>query len=110
MVDEQVSIVEFPPVSPENLVRLGEDLLRASSIPISFDCQHISAEGRQYLSSISGLISRGKISPMGLAEVVDLAKIFQKAGLLHCIFSRSLMPLVVRLCWARLLVMWMPQF
>jgi len=47
--------VEFPPVSPDNLIRLGEDLLRTNSLPISGDFYPVP-RSTQYLSPISNLM------------------------------------------------------
>jgi len=74
------NLVEFPPVSPENLIRLGEDLLHVCPIHDKVRCA--SLKGR-HLPSISAMISRGKISPTGLSseDATALAEIFRKVSL-----------------------------
>jgi len=57
VADEQDDPVDFLSVSPRNLIRLGEDLLRASSIPTTLTNSPTTPEDRQYLSSVSDLIS-----------------------------------------------------
>jgi len=88
-------LVKFPLLSPENLVRLGEDLLHVC--PIYNHLRFIHPQDK-HRSSISALISRGKTSPTGLSseEALALARIFRKVSLPHQIPSQHLMPLVVR--------------
>ena len=88
-------LVEFPPLSSENLIRLGEDLLHACPIHTRV---RDTPQSNKYLSSISALISRGKTSPTGLSseEATALAEIFHKVSLPHQIPSQRLTPLVVR--------------
>ena len=88
-------LVEFPPLSPENLVRLGEDLLQACSIYNQI--RHIPPRDKNR-SSISALISRGKASPTGLSSegAAALAENFRKVPLPHQITSQCLTYLVVR--------------
>ena len=89
-------LVEFPPVSPENLIRLGEDLLHV--YPIYREHRN-EAWGKEYLSSISTVISRGtRTSPTNLSseEATALAEAFRKVSLSRHIPSRCLTLLVVR--------------
>ena len=90
-------LVEFPPISPENLIRLGEDLLHVHPIYCEVWGWIYREEG-EYVSSISNMISRGKTSPTGLSseEATALAETFRKVPLPHQIPSRCLTPLVVR--------------
>jgi len=93
-------LVEFPLVRRRNLIRLGEDLLHASSIPTAIAYYDVTSTERQYLSSISDLISRDRTSPIGLspAETAALAGRFRKVPI-PCSISQalSLTPLMVRL-------------
>jgi hypothetical protein len=51
---------EFPPVGPENLVRVAEDSLQVYSTLLRLEPSYGAvASDRKYISSISGLISRG---------------------------------------------------
>ena len=88
--DEQTDyVVEFPPLRPKNLIRLGEDLLHASLIPISGD-YYPHTEQDQYLSSISALTLRNRNSPTDLSpmEEAELEEALRKVHLPHWIFSR----------------------
>ena len=95
---QTVDSVEFPPVRPKNLIRLGEDLLRASLIPATGMSYPVGAEDRQYLSLVSDMISRDRYSPTGLSpeESEALAETFRKVNSPHWALSQSLTPLVVR--------------
>jgi len=88
-------LVEFPPLSPENLIRLGEDLLHVCSIYNQI--RYIPPQDKNR-SSISALISRGKKSPTGLSSegAAALAEIFLEVPLPHQITSQCLTHLVVR--------------
>ena len=73
----------FPPVGPENLIRLGEDLLRASSIlnqELQLTGYSIRPENRECVSEISDLMSINRTSPTGLSskEAAELAKTFRR--------------------------------
>lgn len=74
-------LVVFPPVCNKNLIRLREDLLRASS---ALPYQTIGDE-HQYLSSISDLLSRDKTSQTDLssAEATELERMFRMVSLPH---------------------------
>jgi len=89
-------LVEFPPLGPEDLVRLGEDLLHIC--PIYNKVRYHSQEDDEHLSSISNVISRGMISPMGLSseEATALAERFRKVPLPRQICSQCLTHLVIR--------------
>jgi len=88
-------LVEFPPLSPKNLVRLGEDLLHAHPI---HDRVRVcfQPESDKYLSSISAMMSSSKTSRKGLSseEATALAELFRKVSLPHQIPSQCLTPLV----------------
>ena len=88
-------LVEFPSLSPENLIRLGEDLLRACTIHGEV---RSAPTNNKYLSSISALMPRGKTSPTGLSseKATALAEIFRNVSLPRQIPSQYLTPLVVR--------------
>jgi len=116
VADEQDASVEFPSVSPVNLIRLGEDLLRASSIPTTITNSTTTLEDRQRLLSISGLISgvgtlttdlppaeaAALLSPeetaalLSPAEVTALAETFREARLPPWILPQSLTRLTDR--------------
>ena len=70
-------LVEFPPLSPEDLLRLGEDLLHVYPIW----CEHGKyARNNECVSSVSAVISRGTNPPTGLStdEATELAETFRK--------------------------------
>jgi hypothetical protein len=62
--------VTFPVVGPENLVRLAEDSLQVNSTLLRMNPSYggVVAD-REYISSISGLISRDATSPTRLSSV-----------------------------------------
>jgi len=88
-------LVDFPPLSPENLIRLGEDLLHACLI---HNRARSTPESNRYLSSISAIMPRGETAPtrLSLEEATALAEIFRKVSLPHQISSQCLTSLVVR--------------
>jgi len=88
-------LVEFPPLSPENLIRLGEDLLH--TCPIHNQARSTPLNNK-YLSPISAMMPRGKTAPtrLSLEEATALAEIFRKVYLPHQISSQCLTSLVVR--------------
>ena len=108
VADEQVDLVEFPSVSLKNLVQLGVDVLRASSIPATVANSPTTTEDLPYLSSISNLISGNKTFPEDLpieettawlspAEVEALAETFRKVyPSIIQVLSQSLTRLMVR--------------
>jgi len=71
--------VEFLPLGPENLIRLGEDLLHTFPI-FQPDERRIPNEDKEHISSISNLVSRNRISPTDLPseEAAALAETFCK--------------------------------
>ena len=109
-------LVKFPPVSHENLIRLGEDLLRAFSaarvhgISNIYQCQSLytrlgsAREGGGYMSLISGLILRDGFPVKSLSSIEEatLTEAFNKVLFLRQVFSQSLTFLVVRLSWSYL--------
>jgi hypothetical protein len=96
--------VTFPAVGPENLVRLAEESLRVHSNLVRLNPLYGDVvEDREYISSISGLISRDATSPTRLSSVEAIALTETSHQVLspHYIFP-SLRPLVDRLdqtCW-----------
>ena len=88
-------LVEFPPLGPEDLIRLGEDLLHVYPIWCKYD-KYLRKD--ECVSSVSAVISRGTISPTDLspAEATVLAETFRKVLLPLQIPSQSLTPLAVR--------------
>ena len=90
-------LVEFPPLGPEDLVRLGEDLLHVYPIWCKYD-KYLRND--ECVSSVSAMISRGTISPTDLspAEATVLAETFRKVLLPRQIPSQRLTPLAVRPC------------
>jgi len=89
-------LVEFPPVSPKDLIRLGEDLLHVCPIYNAID--YHSWRDDEDLPPISALITRGKASPAGLSseDAAALTEIFRKVSHPRQIPSQYLTPLVVR--------------
>ena len=92
--------MEFPPVDPKNLVRLAEDFLQAYSalcqlVPPDYS---VVSRGRIYISSISGLISKGGVSPTNLfpTEAAALAETLRKVSFPRWIFLWFLTLLVGR--------------
>ena len=70
-------LVEFPPLGPEDLVRLGEDLLHVYPIW----CEYRGyAQNDERVSRVSAMISKSKNSPTDLspAEATVLAETFRK--------------------------------
>jgi hypothetical protein len=96
--------VTFPTVGPENLVQLAEESLRVYSTLLRMLPSYGNVvEDREYISSISGLISRDVTSPTRLssAEVAVLTEMSYQVLSLRYTFP-SLRPLVDRLhgtCW-----------
>ena len=88
-------LVEFPPLGPENLVRLGEDLLHVYPIWCKYSNE---ARNDECVSRVSAMISKSKNSPTGLspAEATILAEMFRKVLLPRQIPSQCLTPLAVR--------------
>ena len=87
-------LVEFPPLSPEDLIRLGEDLVHIYPI----HDKHVGYPWHdERVSLISDMISKGKTSPMGLSpeEATLLAEAIRKVPLPRQIPSQCLMPLVI---------------
>ena len=88
-------LVKFPPLGPENLVRLGEDLLHVYPIW----CEYRGyARNDERVSRISVMISKSKNSPTDLspAEATILAEMFREVLLPRQIPSQCLTPLAVR--------------
>ena len=83
VADEKDDLVEFPSISPKNLIQLGEDLLRASSIPATIANSPTTTEDLPYLSSISDLISGDRTFPYDLSpeEAAVLLSPGEVAGL-----------------------------
>jgi len=73
VADEQVDVVEFPSVSPKNLVQLGEDLLRTSSTPTTIANSPTTRVTLPYLPSIYDLISGAKAFPRCLSPAAAAA-------------------------------------
>jgi len=90
--------VEFPSVGLENLIRLGEDLLRVASVPDAILRYPIMDEDCQDILSISDLISRNGTSTTGLSseEAAVLEGTFRKVDFPRWIFPQSLTLRVVR--------------
>ena len=79
--------VDFPPVGPKNLVRLAEDSLRVYSTLRRLNPWYGAvAADREYISSVSGLIStsRDATSPTSLSstEAAALTEIFCEVSFL----------------------------
>jgi hypothetical protein len=93
--------VKFPAVGPDNLVRLAEESLRVYSTLLRLNPSYggVVAD-REYISSISGLISRDPTSPTRLfsAGAAVLRKMLHQVLPLRYTFP-SLRPLVDRLRW-----------
>jgi len=89
-------LVGFPSVSPEDLIRLGEDLLHV--YPIYYEDPTFSKRDGETISSISEVILRGKTTPTGLSseEATALSETFREVLLPRQIPSHCLTPLVVR--------------
>ena len=68
-------------------------------MPTAIAYYDVTSTERQYLSSISDLISKDRTPPMGLssADAVALAERFREVRLPRRIFPQSPTPLVVRL-------------
>ena len=61
--------VRFPAVGPENLVRLAEESLQVYSTLLRLNPSYGDVvEDREYISSISGLVSRDTTSPTRLSS------------------------------------------
>ena len=91
--------VTFPAVGPENLVRLAEDSLQVHSTLVRLNPSYGDVVAyREYISSISGLISRDATSPARLssAEAAVVTKTSHQVLSPRYIFQ-SLRPLVDRL-------------
>jgi len=70
-------------------MRLGEDLLRVYSLLPASLSYIATTEGRQYLSSISGHVSRGHMSRTGLSSE-DAAGLMNTFGMVHVLHGSLL--------------------
>ena len=75
--------VKFHSLSHENLIRLGEDLLRVFS-SLCQDGWEFSAETSESMSSISHLMPRaGALTGLSSADATALAEVFRKVTYPH---------------------------
>ena len=107
-----VDLVEFPPVRPKNLIRLGEDLLHAFStarlhgIPRIHQHRSLSTrleQGSKYISLISGLIPKdgNTLTSLSSREEAELAELFHlKVPFPYQIFPKSQTFIMVRPSWS----------
>lgn len=96
--DEQ-RLVAFPPVEPEDVIRLREDFLHASHVYRKYlEGQPKHQLDREHISLIPDVISRVKISLEGSPseEATALAEIFREVPFPRKIPARALIPPVVR--------------
>ena len=85
----------FPPVGPENLIRLGEDLLHVLPIYREDGNENL---GDEYVLLISNEVAWGKASLSGLSPrgATTLTRTFRKVPLLRQLSTKFLTPLVAR--------------
>lgn len=67
-------MVEFPPLSPEDLIQLGADFLRVDSV-LRQEGWIFSGITGKTAPSVSDLVSRGTASPTGLSSVEAAAMV-----------------------------------
>jgi len=83
-------LVDFTSLGPEILTKLGEDFVRALSVPNPM--LHWALGEKDYADRISEVVSRASRSPTGLSsrDATELAETFRKACFCHQTFSRPL--------------------
>jgi len=91
-------LVDFTSLSTEILTKLGEDFVRALSVPNPQLIWVSVGREKPCADRISEVVSRAKTSPTGLSsqDATALAKTFHEVCLRNKISPRPLIPLVLR--------------